>query len=117
MPRFSPDGKQIAFIGGMMTDQGSTGGDIYLIPATGLQPATSPKTSPRTRPSSPPTSPGSTTKTIGISEHLGGSTHITALDLTTGKDVPSIDLTLPETIIAGTDVMSVSDSTHSTTSP
>ncbi len=34
-PRWSPDGKQIAFIGGLMSDQGSTGGDIYTVPATG----------------------------------------------------------------------------------
>jgi len=34
-PTWSPDGKQIAFIGGLMSDQGSTGGDIYTVPATG----------------------------------------------------------------------------------
>ena len=36
-PRWSPDGKQIAFIGGLMSDQGSTGGDIYTIPAIPTQ--------------------------------------------------------------------------------
>jgi len=35
VPRWSPDGKQIAFIGGLMSDQGATGGDIYLVPSTG----------------------------------------------------------------------------------
>ena len=35
VPRWSPDGKQIAFIGGLMSDQGATGGDIYLVPASG----------------------------------------------------------------------------------
>ena len=34
-PSWSPDGKNIAFIGGLMSDQGSTGGDLYLVPATG----------------------------------------------------------------------------------
>lgn len=34
-PRWSPDGKQIAFIGGLMSDEGVTGGDIYLIAASG----------------------------------------------------------------------------------
>ena len=29
VPRFSPDGSRIAFIGGLMSDQGATGGDIY----------------------------------------------------------------------------------------
>ncbi len=31
-PRFSPDGKEIAFIGGIMSDESSTGGDIYHDP-------------------------------------------------------------------------------------
>jgi dipeptidyl aminopeptidase/acylaminoacyl peptidase len=34
-PRWSPDGKSIAFIGGLMSDEGSTGGDIYVVPASG----------------------------------------------------------------------------------
>ncbi len=34
-PRISPDGQQIAFIGGIMSDFGATGGDIYLVPAGG----------------------------------------------------------------------------------
>ncbi|HEY4008951.1 MAG TPA: S9 family peptidase [Acidobacteriaceae bacterium] len=35
VPRYSPDGKRIAFIGGLMSDQGSTGGDIWTINADG----------------------------------------------------------------------------------
>ncbi|HWE86851.1 MAG TPA: prolyl oligopeptidase family serine peptidase, partial [Terracidiphilus sp.] len=35
VPRWSPDGAHIAFIGGLMSDQGSTGGDIYLISSSG----------------------------------------------------------------------------------
>jgi dipeptidyl aminopeptidase/acylaminoacyl peptidase len=38
VPRWSPDGKQIAFIGGLMSDQGSTGGDVWVLPATGGEP-------------------------------------------------------------------------------
>ena len=38
VPRWSPDGKQIAFIGGLMSDQGVTGGDLYLMSAQGGQP-------------------------------------------------------------------------------
>src|SRR5258708_17531192 len=34
-PRWSPDGKSIAVIHGIMSDEGSTGGDIYVIPAAG----------------------------------------------------------------------------------
>ena len=39
VPKWSPDGRRIAFIGGIMSDQGSTGGDIYSIPATGGTPS------------------------------------------------------------------------------
>jgi dipeptidyl aminopeptidase/acylaminoacyl peptidase len=35
VPRWSPDGKSIAFIGGLMSDEGSTGGDIFMVPARG----------------------------------------------------------------------------------
>ena len=34
-PRISPDGKRVAFIGGLMSDQGSTGGDIWETPIAG----------------------------------------------------------------------------------
>ena len=34
-PAWSPDGKSVAFIGGLMSDEGSTGGDIFVIPAEG----------------------------------------------------------------------------------
>jgi dipeptidyl aminopeptidase/acylaminoacyl peptidase len=34
-PRWSPDGSRIAFIGGLMSDEGSTGGDVLLLPASG----------------------------------------------------------------------------------
>lgn len=39
LPRWSPDGSRIAFIGGLMSDQGATGGDIYSVPAQGGEPA------------------------------------------------------------------------------
>ena len=35
VPRWSPDGAHIAFIGGLMSDQGATGGDVYLVSSTG----------------------------------------------------------------------------------
>ena len=37
-PRWSPDGKVIAFIGGLMSDQGSTGGDVWLVSSEGGAP-------------------------------------------------------------------------------
>ena len=35
LPRWSPDGTRIAFIGGLMSDQGSNGGDLYSVSAAG----------------------------------------------------------------------------------
>jgi dipeptidyl aminopeptidase/acylaminoacyl peptidase len=38
VPRWSPDGRAIAFIGGLMSDQGSTGGDVWIVSAEGGAP-------------------------------------------------------------------------------
>jgi dipeptidyl aminopeptidase/acylaminoacyl peptidase len=37
-PAFSPDGKSIAFIEGLMSDQGSNGGDLFVLPTQGGKP-------------------------------------------------------------------------------
>jgi dipeptidyl aminopeptidase/acylaminoacyl peptidase len=110
VPRWSPDGSRIAFIGGIMSDQGSTGGDIYVIPATGGEPK-----------NVTPDRAGSVAfigwigpQVIGITEHVGGSSHITALDLNTGKDLPQVNTTFPETVGAGGLAMSVSLSNEHT---
>jgi dipeptidyl aminopeptidase/acylaminoacyl peptidase len=35
VPRWSPDGKSIAVIHGIMSDEGSNGGDVFVVPAAG----------------------------------------------------------------------------------
>ena len=37
IPKWSPDGKTIAFIGGLMSDEPIPGGDVYAVPAEGGQ--------------------------------------------------------------------------------
>ena len=37
-PRVSPDGRTVAFIGGLMSDFGSVGGDVWTVPFAGGQP-------------------------------------------------------------------------------
>ncbi len=37
-PRVSPDGKSVAFIGGLMSDFGSVGGDVFTVPIAGGTP-------------------------------------------------------------------------------
>ncbi|MGH6871335.1 MAG: S9 family peptidase [Rhizomicrobium sp.] len=39
LPRVSPDGKTVVFIGGLMSDWGPIGGDIYAVPLAGGVPA------------------------------------------------------------------------------
>jgi dipeptidyl aminopeptidase/acylaminoacyl peptidase len=104
VPRWSPDGNRIAFIGGLMSDQGSTGGDVYLIPSTGGEP----KNMTSGRAASVAYIGWIGPNVIGIAEHVGGSSHLTALDLSTGKDLPQVDTTFPETVGAGGLTMSVS---------
>jgi dipeptidyl aminopeptidase/acylaminoacyl peptidase len=104
VPRWSPDGGKIAFIGGLMSDQGSTGGDVYLIPSTGGEP----KDVTPGRAASVAFIGWVSPQVIGIAEHVGGSSHITALDLSTGKDLPQVNATFPETVGAGGLSMSVS---------
>jgi dipeptidyl aminopeptidase/acylaminoacyl peptidase len=110
VPRWSPDGSRIAFIGGLMSDQGSTGGDVYLIPATGGEPINM--------------TPGRaasvafigwiSSDALGIAEHVGGNSHLTALNLSSGKDIQQASATFPESIGAGGLVMSVSMSKEHT---
>ena len=104
VPRYSPNGKQIAFIGGIMSDQGSTGGDLYLIPSTGGEP----KNITPGRAASVAYFGWAGPELIAIAEHVGGNSHLTALDLATGKDIPQASVTFPETIGAGGLAMSVS---------
>ena len=80
--RWSPDGKQIAFIGGLMSDEGSTGGDIFSVAASGgeardLTPGR--KSSPnwfRWLPSS---------REILFTEGVSGSMAISTLDIPSGS--------------------------------
>ncbi len=106
VPRWSPDGSRIAFIGGLMSDQGSTGGDVYVIPAAGGEPT-----------NMTPGRAGSVAfigwlgpDVVGVSENVGGNSHLTALSLNTGKDLPEVNSTFPDSIGAGGLMMSVSAS-------
>jgi dipeptidyl aminopeptidase/acylaminoacyl peptidase len=38
VPKWSPDGKTMAFIGGLMSDEPIVGGDVYLVPESGGNP-------------------------------------------------------------------------------
>jgi dipeptidyl aminopeptidase/acylaminoacyl peptidase len=72
VPRWSPDGKSIAFIGGLMSDQGSTGGDVWIVPSTGGQPV---DLTPN-RPTSPAWIQWEGNEHIYVSELAGGNSQL-----------------------------------------
>ena len=104
VPRWSPDGTQIAFISGLMSDQGSTGGDIYLVPSGGGEPS---NVTPG-RKANPAWFLWIDDHTLGISEITGGSSRLFTYDLATKTDSDENSLTLPESVGSGQLMMSVS---------
>ncbi|HTZ89561.1 MAG TPA: S9 family peptidase [Alloacidobacterium sp.] len=104
VPRWSPDGSQIAFISGLMSDQGVTGGDIYLVPASGGEP----KDVTPGRKASPVWFLWIDDRTLGVSEITGGSSHLFRYNLNTQKDDAENSLTLHESVGSGQLMMSVS---------
>jgi dipeptidyl aminopeptidase/acylaminoacyl peptidase len=75
VPRWSPDGQEIAFIGGLMSDQGATGGDVWIVPASGGQPR---DLTPR-RPTSPAWIEWDGKEHIYMSELVGGNCQLVRL--------------------------------------
>jgi dipeptidyl aminopeptidase/acylaminoacyl peptidase len=97
VPRFSPDGSQIAFIGGIMSDQGSTGGDIYTIPAKGGAPT---DITPN-REASPAWFSWVNADTLGIAEVAKGKSHLFAYDISSQRELSQYDFSYPGTLRAG----------------
>jgi dipeptidyl aminopeptidase/acylaminoacyl peptidase len=81
VPRWSPDGQSIAYIGGLMSDAGANGGDIYVVPASGGQPRNL-TTSLRASPSWLAWGPSS--DEILFAENIDGTSGIARLALSSG---------------------------------
>ncbi|HTW47793.1 MAG TPA: S9 family peptidase [Acidobacteriaceae bacterium] len=97
VPRWSPDGSRIAFIGGLMSDQGSTGGDLWTVPATGGDPTDQTPD----RAGTPAWFFWLDNQSVGIAEIQGGSSHLFVYDLETHQDSSDYNLTLPDSVGAG----------------
>jgi dipeptidyl aminopeptidase/acylaminoacyl peptidase len=81
-PRWSPDGSTIAYIGGLMSDQGVTGGDLYVVPATGGTPR---NLTPRLK-SSIALFNWSGPSTAVAAGYAQGSSQISRIDMRTGAE-------------------------------
>jgi len=97
VPRWSPDGKRIAFIGGLMSDQSVTGGDIYVVPADGGQPVDVTAG----RHATPVWFEWLDEQQMGVAEIRGGSSHLFVYNTATHQDSTQSSLTLPDSVGAG----------------
>ncbi len=86
MPRWSPDGKAIAFIGGLMSDQGVTGGDVWIVSAAGGQPH---DLTPQ-RPTSPAWIAWDGNEHMYVSELAGGNYQLVLLRLLGDRNSDSV---------------------------
>jgi len=82
VPRWSPDGKAIAFIGGLMSDQGSTGGDVWLVSGAGGEPVDLTVN----RPTSPAWIVWDGNERIYVSELAGGDAQLVQLNIEGGSE-------------------------------
>ncbi|HVI10259.1 MAG TPA: prolyl oligopeptidase family serine peptidase, partial [Candidatus Binatia bacterium] len=80
-PRVSPDGKNVAFIQGLMSDEGSTGGEIYVVPLAGGQAR---NITPEIK-SSPSGLAWSGSSRIIFAENVDGSAGFGSVDLQSGR--------------------------------
>jgi dipeptidyl aminopeptidase/acylaminoacyl peptidase len=80
-PRFAPDGKSIAFIAGLMSDEGPVGGDVLVVPATGGTPRNLTPDLPLT----PSSVAWSSSAELVIGEYAEGGSGFASIDLPSGR--------------------------------
>ncbi len=102
VPRWSPDGRSVAFIEGLMSDEGGTGGELFVLPANGGKP----RNLTPGRISTPSWFTWLTDVRILFTEFVGGSTAINTIDTASGQS--KLLWRGDETIRAGSEVTSLS---------
>ena len=107
LPRWSPDGSAIAFVQGLMSDEGATGGEIYVVPSRGG----TPRDLTPGRMSSPSWFHWLSADTMLMTEFVGGSTAIDTLGLGTGV-VHELWRSEGETLRAGAAATSLAVASH-----
>jgi dipeptidyl aminopeptidase/acylaminoacyl peptidase len=78
VPRWSPDGRQIAFIGGLMSDEGVTGGDVYVMAPGG---GSARNLTPDLKGSASWLGWHASSNSILLAEHLDGGSALARVDL------------------------------------
>ncbi len=81
LPRWSPDGKTVAFIQGLMSDEGFTGGDVFTIPAPGGEAVNHTPNRKASVSSLAWTAPGK----MVLTEVVGGGTAVTTLEIPSNR--------------------------------
>jgi dipeptidyl aminopeptidase/acylaminoacyl peptidase len=81
LPRWSPDGKSLAFVEGLMSDEGGTGGEIYTVAASGGEPS---DLTPG-RKSSPSWFTWLSNSRLLFTEFIGGATGISELNVSNAR--------------------------------
>lgn len=89
VPRWSPDGKRIAFIGGLMSDQGVTGGDVWVVSAAGG----APRDLTAGRPATPSWIEWAGDDHLFVDEIAGGGCRLVRLTLHGGPEVRNLTAT------------------------
>jgi dipeptidyl aminopeptidase/acylaminoacyl peptidase len=84
-PRWSPDGRRIAFIGGLMSDEGAVGNDVFSIDAAG---ADLRELTPKMRASATWLAWGPGGSEILLAEYVDGETGFAAVDARSGEIHP-----------------------------
>jgi dipeptidyl aminopeptidase/acylaminoacyl peptidase len=96
LPRWSPDGARIAFIEGLMSDEGWHGGDLMVVSAAGGQP----RNLTANRPASPSGLAWRSANQLLFSESAGGGSAIAMVELASG-DVSRLWQGEEELVIGG----------------
>jgi dipeptidyl aminopeptidase/acylaminoacyl peptidase len=82
VPRWSPDGKSIAYIGGLMSDEGANGGDVFVIASAGGEPR---DVTPKMKASASSLAWAPSSKEILFAENIDGCSGIGRVDLASGN--------------------------------
>lgn len=102
VPRWSPDGKRIAFIGGLMSDQGSTGGDVWMVASSGANAESGAVDLTPGRKATPAWMTWADDHTMYVSELRGGQSELVKMTMNEEAGAETTQFSAPVYALAGT---------------